>query len=100
MKRLIIEGVGYRAEIKGNELVLSLGFSHLVIMKIPPELKVAIDRLTITISGADKQKVGQFAADVRAKRKPEPYKGKGIHYEGEKIRRKAGKRVAAGVGVK
>lgn len=99
-KRLIIEGVGYRAEIKASELVLSLGFSHPVVMDIPPGLKLGIDKSTITIFGADKQQVGQFAADVRAKRKPEPYKGKGIHYDGEKIRRKAGKRVAAGVGTK
>lgn len=99
-KRLIIEGVGYRAEVKGKDLVLSLGFSHPVVMPIPDGLKVEIEKLTIIISGADKQQVGQFAANIRAQRKPEPYKGKGIRYDGEKIRRKAGKRVAAGVGVK
>ncbi|OGZ61339.1 MAG: 50S ribosomal protein L6 [Candidatus Spechtbacteria bacterium RIFCSPLOWO2_01_FULL_46_10] len=96
-KRLEIEGVGYRVEVKGKELVLHLGFSHTIVMPIPEGLNVSTDKNVIIVTGADRQKVGQFAANIRDKRKPEPYKGKGIHYEGEHIRRKAGKRVAAGV---
>ncbi|OGZ61585.1 MAG: 50S ribosomal protein L6 [Candidatus Spechtbacteria bacterium RIFCSPLOWO2_02_FULL_38_8] len=97
-KELIIEGVGFRAEIKENELFLNLGFSHPVIMKIPENVKIEIEKSRVTISGIDKQLVGQFAADIRGKKKPEPYKGKGIRYEGEHIRRKSGKRAAGGPG--
>ncbi|MEX2145151.1 MAG: 50S ribosomal protein L6 [Candidatus Spechtbacterales bacterium] len=93
-KQLDIEGVGYRAEVKGNDLVMQLGYSHLVIIPVPDDLKVSVEKSTITVSGIDKQKVGQFAADIRSKRKPEPYKGKGIRYRGEYIKRKAGKRAA------
>ena len=91
-KELEIEGVGYRAEMKGDELVLSVGFSHTVPMKAPEGVKVSVEKNKITVSGMDKDAVGQFAADVRATKKPEPYKGKGIHYVGEFIRRKEGKK--------
>jgi large subunit ribosomal protein L6 len=95
-KALQIEGVGYRAEMKGKELVLTLGFSHPVNMPVPEGLSVKVDGTTrLTIEGIDKQAVGQFAADVRKLRPPEPYKGKGIRYEGEYIRRKVGKTGAA-----
>ena len=91
-KRLEIEGVGYRAEVKGKALNLLLGFSHPVVMDIPEGLKVAVDGNTkLSIEGADKQSVGQFAADIRSLRPPEPYKGKGIRYDDEHIRRKVGK---------
>lgn len=92
-KALQIEGVGYRAELKGKDLVMSLGFSHPVTVTPPPGIAFAVDEKTrvITISGADKELVGQVAADVRAWRKPEPYKGKGLRYQGETVRRKAGK---------
>jgi len=95
-KGLEIEGVGYRAEVKGKNLVLTLGFSHSVEMPIPEKLDVKMDGNTsLKISGADKQAVGQFAADIRKLRPPEPYKGKGIRYENERIRRKVGKTGAA-----
>lgn len=95
-KKLEIQGVGYRAEMKGEELVLHLGFSHPVVLKVPEGLKVSLEgQNAITVSGADKQSVGQFAADIRSYRTPEPYKGKGIRYEGEHVRRKVGKRAAA-----
>jgi large subunit ribosomal protein L6 len=91
-KRLEIEGVGYRADVKGKVLNLLLGFSHPVTMDIPEGLKVAVeDNTKLIIGGADKQLVGQFAADVRSLRPPEPYKGKGIRYQDEHIRRKVGK---------
>jgi large subunit ribosomal protein L6 len=92
MKKLIIEGIGYKAEVKGTDLVLSLGFSHPVKLPIPTGLKVTSDKGVLTISGIDKDVVGQFAAEIRAKKKPEPYKGKGIRYEDEVIRRKQGKK--------
>lgn len=94
VKKLIIEGIGYKAEIKGTDLVLSLGFSHLVKLVIPATLKVASDKGIVTISGMNKEEVGQFAAKIRAWKKPEPYKGKGIRYENEIIRRKQGKKSA------
>ena len=92
-KVLQIEGVGYRAEIKGKDLVMALGFSHPVTVTPPTGITFAVEEKTrlITISGADKELVGQVAADVRAWRKPEPYKGKGLRYQGEFVRRKAGK---------
>jgi large subunit ribosomal protein L6 len=91
-KRLEIEGVGYRAGVKGKVLNLLLGFSHPVDMDIPEGLKVSVVANTsLTIEGADKQSVGQFAADIRSLRPPEPYKGKGIRYDNEHIRRKVGK---------
>ena len=90
-KVLEVNGVGYRAEKKGNQLVMRLGFSHEVIMDEIPGISVAVNGNKITISGIDKQVVGQFAAEVRGKRPPEPYKGKGIKYIDEVIRRKVGK---------
>lgn len=91
-KKLIVEGVGFRSEVKGNELHMSLGFSHPVVMAIPEGLSATAEKNVITISGTDKEQTMQFAAQVRAKKKPEPYKGKGIRYEGEIIRRKQGKK--------
>ncbi len=93
-KKLIIEGIGYKAEVKGAELVMGLGFSHLVKMNIPADLKVVCEKGTVTVSGIDKEKVGQFVAQIRAHKKPEPYKGKGIRYSDEVIRRKQGKKAA------
>ena len=91
-KELEINGVGYRAEMQGKNLVMKLGYSHDVIMAVPEGLTVEVPAPNkIVISGADKQKVGQFAANVREKRPPEPYKGKGIKYADEHIRRKEGK---------
>ena len=91
-KQLSLIGVGYRAAVKGDVLDLSLGFSHPCQLKIPTELKVVVEKNTlIKISGINKQKVGQFAANVRSMRPPEPYKGKGVRYVGEYVRKKAGK---------
>ncbi len=91
-KTLQLVGVGYRASVKGENLEMTLGFSHPVIVKHIDGIKFECpDNTTIKISGIDKQLVGQVAADVRAFRKPEPYKGKGIRYEGEHVRRKEGK---------
>ena len=91
-KQLEIEGVGYRADVKGKVLNLLLGFSHPVAMDIPEGLTVKVEaNTTLKIEGPDKQAVGQFAADVRSLRPPEPYKGKGIRYHDEHIRRKVGK---------
>jgi large subunit ribosomal protein L6 len=91
-RRLEIHGVGYLGAIAGDVLQLRVGFANEVHKKIPQELDVTCpDQTHIVIKGTDKQKVGQFAAEVRAVRKPEPYKGKGIRYEGEQVRRKAGK---------
>ena len=92
-RKLEINGVGYRAAMQGNKLVLSLGFSHPVEMEVPAGLKVAVENNTsVTITGADKQLLGQFASEVRAKRPPEPFKGKGVKYEDEYIVRKEGKK--------
>lgn len=91
-KRLEIHGVGYLGAISGDQLQLRVGFANEVHKKIPAELDVTCpDQTHVVVKGTDKQKVGQFAAEVRAVRKPEPYKGKGIRYEGEQVRRKAGK---------
>jgi len=91
--RLEINGVGYRAAVQGQFLNLQLGYSHEINHPIPEGITVKCERPTlISVSGADRQKVGQFAAQVRAYRKPEPYKGKGIRYEGEYVRRKEGKK--------
>ncbi|MBQ8469079.1 MAG: 50S ribosomal protein L6 [Clostridia bacterium] len=90
-KVLEVNGVGYRAATQGNTLTLTVGYSHPVEMTIPEGLTAEVNGNKITISGADKQKVGQFAAEVREKRPPEPYKGKGIKYADEHIRRKEGK---------
>lgn len=94
IKKLIIEGVGFKWDVAGKTLNLGLGFSHPVKMSIPEGLTVAAEKGVLTISGFDKELVGQFAANVRALKKPEPYKGKGIRYEGEVIRRKQGKKAA------
>ena len=90
-KELEVNGVGYRVEKKGTQLVMRLGYSHEVFMDEIPGISIAVDGNKITVSGIDKQKVGQFAAEVRGKRPPEPYKGKGIKYTTEVIRRKVGK---------
>lgn len=92
-KNLEVHGVGYRAELKGSTLVLSVGFSHTVEVPPPDGIEFEVDTRagTIKILGIDKQLVGQVAADIRKVRKPEPYKGKGIRYKGEHVRRKAGK---------
>lgn len=94
-KKLEIKGVGYRAALKGNLVVLSMGYSHPVELKIPKGVSVDIPKNTeITVKGIDKQVVGQFSAQIRAVRKPEPYLGKGIRYVGEYVPRKAGKTAA------
>lgn len=91
-KRLNMIGVGYRAAMQGNLLDLQVGFSHPTKLEVPSSLNVTVDKsTTIIIQGIDKQLVGQFAAIVRSKRPPEPYKGKGIRYENEYVRKKAGK---------
>lgn len=90
---LEIEGVGFRAAVAGKDLILQLGFSHEVKYPIPEGIAMKVDKQTIvTITGIDKQKVGQVAAEIRGLKKPEPYKGKGIKYQGEWIRRKEGKK--------
>jgi len=94
-KRLEIEGVGYRAEVQGRNLALQLGFSHKINFAIPDGINIIVKDNVIDIFGIDKQLVGQVAASIRSFRKPEPYKGKGIHYRGEHIRRKTGKKAAA-----
>jgi large subunit ribosomal protein L6 len=91
-KKLILEGVGFKSEVKGKEFVFALGFSHPVIVKIPEGITATAEKNVITISGIDKELVGSFTAAVRALKKPEPYKGKGMRYEGEVIRRKQGKK--------
>jgi len=93
---LIIEGVGYRVQIEGQTVVLGLGFSHPIRYELPEGIEAKVEKNKITISGINKEIVGKAASEIRAFRKPEPYKGKGIHYEGEVIRRKVGKRAAAG----
>lgn len=90
-KKLEINGVGYRVATQGADLKFNLGFSHDVIYKVPPGIQVAIEQNVITISGIDKQQVGQVAAEIRSLKKPEPYKGKGIKYQDERIIRKSGK---------
>lgn len=90
-KQLEVNGVGYRAQKQGKTLTLSLGYSHPVIMEDPEGVESKVDDKIITVSGIDKEKVGQYAAEIRDKRRPEPYKGKGIKYVEEHIRRKVGK---------
>ena len=91
-KTLLIEGVGYRVALEGDALVLNLGFSHPIKYALPEGISAVVDGNKITISGASKSAVGEVAASIRKYRKPEPYKGKGIRYEGEVVRRKAGKK--------
>jgi len=90
-KKLILEGVGFKSAVTGTQLVLNIGFSHPVPLDIPAGLKVTAEKNNITITGIDKEVVGSFAAFVRAQKKPEPYKGKGMRYDNEVIRRKEGK---------
>ncbi len=93
-KKLILEGIGYRSEVKGDKIVFALGFSHPVEVMIPAGLKVTAEKNLITIAGSDKEEVGAFAAKLRSLKKPEPYKGKGMRYDTETIRRKQGKKTA------
>jgi large subunit ribosomal protein L6 len=91
-KELEIVGIGYRANLQGKNLQLNLGYSHPVLYPIPQGIELAVEKQTrITVKGIDKQKVGQVAAEIRGFKKPEPYKGKGIRYIGEEVRKKAGK---------
>lgn len=92
-KQLDIVGVGYRAEVKGNQVQFALGYSHPVLYNVPEGIKIEVDAKAnrVTVSGADRQKVGQVAAEIRGLRRPDPYKGKGIKYTGEILRRKVGK---------
>jgi large subunit ribosomal protein L6 len=91
-KELDIVGVGYRAELKGKQVVFALGYSHPVVFDIPPGVDIAIDKQThITVTGVDRQQVGQVAANIRRLRKPDPYKQKGVRYTGEVLKKKAGK---------
>jgi large subunit ribosomal protein L6 len=90
-KKLEINGVGYRVNAQGADLKFNLGFSHDVVYKVPTTVQAKVEQNTITISGSDKQQVGQVAAEIRALKKPEPYKGKGIKYADERLIRKSGK---------
>ena len=92
MKKLILEGVGYRVELKGKDLVLTVGFSHTVPLRIPEDVTAAVEKNVITLTSPNKESVGQFSANVRKVKPPEPYLGKGIRYDGEVIRRKQGKK--------
>lgn len=91
-KRLIIEGLGYQANVSGNKLVLKIGYTHPVEIEIPQDLKVSVEKNIISVWGIDKQKVGNFAAYIRRQKPPEPYHGKGIRYENEIIKKKVGKK--------
>ncbi len=91
-KDLELKGVGYRAQLQGRKLVLSLGFSHPVEYELPDGVEAKVEQTKISISGYDKQRVGQVAAEIRAFRPPEPYKGKGVRYVGERVMMKEGKR--------
>ncbi len=95
-KRLEIEGIGYRAALEGKDLVFQLGFSHPVRFPAPLGIEFKVEKNVITLSGFNKEVVGETAAKIRALKKPEPYKGKGIRYQGEVIRRKAGKKATTG----
>lgn len=91
-RTLLLQGVGYRAQKKGNSLVMSLGFSHEINVEIPKDVNIECPEPTkVIVSGLDKQRVGQVSANIRSFKPPEPYKGKGIRYEGENVKRKAGK---------
>jgi len=93
-KKLVLEGIGFKSEVKGDQIAFSLGFSHPVSILIPKDLKVTAEKNIITIAGIDKESVGQFASKIRSLKKAEPYKGKGMRYEDEVIRRKEGKKAA------
>jgi large subunit ribosomal protein L6 len=91
-KELDIVGVGYRAEVKGKQVIFALGYSHAVVFDVPPGIDIVIDKQThITVTGVDRQLVGQVAANIRRLRKPDPYKQKGVRYTGEQLKKKAGK---------
>jgi len=93
-KKLEFEGVGYKASVKGDQLELSLGYSHQIYIKAPVGITFNVEKSVIKVSGIDNELVGHVAAEIKSKRLPEPYKGKGIRYQGEVIRRKAGKKAA------
>ncbi|MDB5265088.1 MAG: ribosomal protein [Parcubacteria group bacterium] len=93
-KTLIMKGVGFKVELRGRDLVFNVGFSHPVTLTVPEGLEARVEKLNIIVEGADKQKVGQFAAEIRSVKPPEPYLGKGIAYDNEVIRRKQGKKAA------
>lgn len=92
VKKLILDGVGYKMEVKGKDVVLTVGFSHTVPLAIPEDVTAKVEKNVMTLESINKESVGQFAANVRRVKPPEPYLGKGIHYEGEVIRRKQGKK--------
>ena len=94
VKKLILDGVGFKSEVKGTDLHLALGFSHPVVVAIPTGITLTAEKNVLTFTGIDKELVGQFAASVRALKKPEPYKGKGIRFRGEFIIRKQGKKAS------
>ena len=94
-KKLEIEGLGYRVQLSGENILLYVGYSHPVEIKAPSGIKFSVEKNVITVSGIDKEKVGQIAANIRKVKPPEPYKGKGIRYSGEKIRKKLGKKAVA-----
>lgn len=94
-KKLQIEGLGFRANVEGNRLILKVGYTHLVNIEAPPGIKFLVEKNIITVSGADKALVGLVAAKIKKVQKPEPYKGKGIRYLGEEIKRKEGKKAAS-----
>jgi large subunit ribosomal protein L6 len=92
-------GIGYRAEVKGKSVVFTLGYSHPIEMPIPEGLTIAVEKLThVVVRGADKQQVGQMAAEIRGLRPPDPYKNKGVRYTGERLKKKVGKAAAAAGG--
>lgn len=97
-KELVVDGIGFRVEVQGTDLVLNLGLSHQVHFPIPSEVKISTDKNTIKISGHNKIQVGDVAAHIRKLKKPEPYKGKGIRYANEVVRRKAGKKAISTAG--
>jgi large subunit ribosomal protein L6 len=100
-KDLDIVGVGYRAQVEGAKVVFALGYSHPVEYQVPEGIKIAVEKQTrVTVSGIDRQKVGQVAAEIRQLRRPDPYKQKGIRYVGEVLKKKAGKAGATGAGTK
>ncbi len=94
-KKLALEGIGYRAELSGKNMKFLVGFSHPVLLAIPTGVDVVVEKNIMTVSGIDKDMVGQFAANIRSIKPPEPYKGKGIRYQGEYVRLKQGKKAAA-----
>jgi len=98
-KHLDIVGIGYRAEVKGSSVVFTLGYSHPIEMPIPEGMAISVDKQThIVVKGADKQRVGQLAAEIRGLRPPDPYKNKGVRYTGERLKKKVGKAAAAAGG--